>query len=116
MSNEEASEVFKIADTVILPYKKSYYAQSGVLNLSIGYEKPLVVTNVGGIGEAVTNYNLGTVVEPENTDAMRNGIIKLFEDHSDVYGFKRYKEENSWDRVAEKYIKIYEGLLCSKRF
>jgi glycosyltransferase involved in cell wall biosynthesis len=116
MSNEEASEVFKIADTVILPYKKSYYAQSGVLNLSIGYEKPLVVTNVGGIGEAVTNYNLGTVVEPENTDAMRNGIIKLFENHSDVYGFKRYKEENSWDRVAEKYIKIYEGLLCSKRF
>lgn len=116
MSNEEASEVFKIADAIILPYKKSYYAQSGVLNLAIGYEKPSVVTDVGGIGETVKNYNIGTVVEPENTDAIRNGIIKLFENHSNEYGFMRYKEENSWDRVVKKYIKIYEGLLCLQRF
>jgi D-inositol-3-phosphate glycosyltransferase len=112
--DREIPDLFKVADAVILPYKNTFHAQSGILNLAIGYEKPVVVTNVGGIGEIVKNYNLGIVVEPENSGALRKGIIQLFESQPNLHGFKRYKEENSWDRIADEYIKIYEGLLCSQ--
>jgi glycosyltransferase involved in cell wall biosynthesis len=111
--DREIPDLFKAADAVILPYKNTFHAQSGILNLAIGYEKPLVVTNVGGVGEIVRKYNLGIVVEPENSSALKNGIIQLFESQHNPYGFKRYKEENSWDRIAVEYIRIYEGLLYS---
>ena len=112
ISEDEASEVFKIADAVILPYKRTFHAQSGVLNLAIGYEKPCVVSDVGGIGETVRNYGLGVVVEPESSEDLMRGIKRLF-NNAQSYGFKRYKEENSWDRVAglliEKYKKMAVG-------
>lgn len=111
--DREVPDLFKVADAVILPYKNTFHAQSGILNLAIGYEKPVVVTDVGGVGEMVSKYNLGIVVEPENSSALGNGIIQLFESQHNLYGFKRYKEENSWDRIAVEYIKIYEDLLCS---
>ncbi len=54
-TDEEVAEVFKIADTVIFPYKKTFHAQSGVLNLAIGYEKPCVVSDVGAMGKRLEN-------------------------------------------------------------
>jgi glycosyltransferase involved in cell wall biosynthesis len=109
----ETSEVFKIADAVVLPYKKSFYAQSGVLNLAVGYEKPSVVSDVGGMGETVKEYNLGTVVESENPRALVEGILTLFRrpDRKTDFDFARYKKVNNWDSVVEKLISLYNDLV-----
>jgi D-inositol-3-phosphate glycosyltransferase len=111
--DKEVSEVFKIADAVILPYKKSFYAQSGVLNLAVGYEKPSVVSDVGGIGETVNQYNIGIVVRPEDTGALRQGIVSLFEklDKKADFNFAKYKSENNWDSAAEKLVSAYNNLM-----
>jgi glycosyltransferase involved in cell wall biosynthesis len=112
ISDEETAGFFKMADAVILPYKRSFHAQSGILNLAAGFDKPCVVSDVGGLAELVRDYNMGVVVDPEDADALREGIIRLFENQNTVfYGFQKYKEENSWDRAAEKYIEIYKRLL-----
>ena len=110
ITEEEAAEVFKIADTVVLPYRKSFHAQSGVLNLAIGYEKPCVVSDVGGIGETVRNYDLGIVVQPENMEDLQKGIIRVFEDNI-KFGFDKYKNDNNWDRVCDNLISTYEELM-----
>lgn len=110
ITNEEAAEVFKVVDAVILPYKKSFHAQSGILNLAIDYEKPCVVSDVGGIGETVKRYELGVVVEPENVEALKNGIETLFEEKKE-FNFEKYKRENSWEKYCEKLIAVYEELL-----
>ena len=109
ISDEEAAEVFKIADAVILPYKKWFYAQSGVLNLAAGYEKPCVASDVGGIGEMVKEYNLGVVVRPEDSEDLKQGIISLFENRQ-PFGFDRYKKEKNWDQVADLLVKAYNSL------
>jgi glycosyltransferase involved in cell wall biosynthesis len=111
--SEEAAEIFKIADALILPYKKTFHAQSGVLNLAIGYEKPCVVSDVGGIGETVKKYNLGVTVTPENPSDLISGVIRLFARGNPCYGFKRYKQENSWQEVARKLISEYESEITS---
>lgn len=110
ITDEEASEVFMVADAIILPYKKTFHAQSGVLNLAIGYEKPCVVTDVGGIGETVREYNLGIVVKPEDVEALKKGIATLFKDEKH-FGFDSCKEDNSWEKVCDKLIGVYEELL-----
>jgi len=76
-TDKEALEVFKIADVVVPPHKKSFHAQSSVLNLAIGYEKPCIVSDVGGIGETVRRYDLGIVVEPESISELKEGIPQL---------------------------------------
>ena len=112
ISDEETAGFFKIADAVILPYKRSFHAQSGILNLAAGFDKPCVVSDVGGLAELVRDYNMGVVVDPEDADALREGIIRLFENKNTAsFGFQKYREENSWDRAAEKYIDIYKRLL-----
>jgi glycosyltransferase involved in cell wall biosynthesis len=112
ISNEEVSDVFRIADAVVLPYKKSFHAQSGVLHLSIGYEKPCIVSDVGAIGATVRNYDLGLVVKAEDPAAFRNGIISLFDrlDKKSLFNFRKCKEDNNWDKVAHKVISAYNEL------
>jgi D-inositol-3-phosphate glycosyltransferase len=109
--DEEAAEFLKMADAVVLPYKRSFHAQSGVLNLAAGLDRPCVVSDVGGLRELVDEYRLGVVVPPEDADALREGIIRLFEDRPASYGFQEYRDDNSWDSAAEKYVEIYRGLL-----
>jgi glycosyltransferase involved in cell wall biosynthesis len=113
VSSEEAADIFTIADAVILPYRKSFHAQSGVLNLAVGYEKPCVVSDVGGIGETVREYNLGVVVRAEDPAALISGITRLFTDGTVSCGFKRYKRENSWQEVARRLIIEYEAETAS---
>jgi glycosyltransferase involved in cell wall biosynthesis len=105
---EEIEGFFGLADAVILPYRSSFHAQSGVLNLSVGYEKPCIVSDVGGMGEVVRQYALGIVVPPDNPYPLAEGIIRLFKSNLS-YGFSRYKEDNNWDKYAEKLIEIYSG-------
>lgn len=112
ISDEDASEIFRIADAIVLPYKKSYRAQSGVLHLSIGHERPCIVSDIGAISETVRNYDLGLSVAPEDADALREGVLSLFEKLNKKYtfDFKGFKKDNSWDKIADKIISAYEDL------
>ncbi len=50
------------ADVVIQPYRNA--TQSGVTPLAYHFEKPMIVTNVGGLPSLVPNEKAGLVVEP----------------------------------------------------
>ncbi|MES1221438.1 MAG: glycosyltransferase, partial [Bacteroidota bacterium] len=51
------------ADAVIQPYRNA--TQSGVTPLAYYFEKPMVVTNVGGLPSLVPDQKAGIVVEPD---------------------------------------------------
>jgi glycosyltransferase involved in cell wall biosynthesis len=108
--DKKIREFFELADAIVLPYRASFHAQSGVLNLAIGYNKPCIVTDVGGVGEIVKTYNLGTVVKPENVEALKTGIIEHFSKKDFDFGFDKYKKDHTWDVVVQKLIKIYQKL------
>jgi glycosyltransferase involved in cell wall biosynthesis len=52
LPESKVAELFKICDLVVLPYKE-FEASSGVATVGVFYEKPLVVTNVGGLPDMV---------------------------------------------------------------
>ena len=64
------------ADFIIQPYKNA--TQSGVTPLAYHFEKPMLVTNVGGLADTVPNLKTGIVVEP-NIQAITKGIKTLYE-------------------------------------
>jgi glycosyltransferase involved in cell wall biosynthesis len=72
VDDDELEAFVKGADVVVLPYRRS--SQSGPLHLAMGCGLPVVVTSVGGLVEAVADYEGAVVVEPANVADLTNGI------------------------------------------
>ncbi|MDP4265145.1 MAG: glycosyltransferase [Bacteroidota bacterium] len=64
------------ADTVIQPYRNA--TQSGVTPLAYYFEKPMIVTNVGGLPSLVPHDKVGLVVEPDPL-SLANGILRFYQ-------------------------------------
>jgi glycosyltransferase involved in cell wall biosynthesis len=63
------------ADFVIQPYRNA--TQSGVTPLAYHFEKPMLVTNVGGLPALVPDDKVGVVAEPNEQD-VADKILKLY--------------------------------------
>jgi len=100
--NSEVRHYFCAADLVVQPYKHA--TQSGVTQVAYHFNKPMVVTNVGGLAELVPNGEVGYVVTPEPqtiADAILNfyssGEAGKFEDN-----IQKYKQRFSWSTFIEE--------------
>ncbi|MBP5677423.1 MAG: glycosyltransferase [Bacteroidales bacterium] len=76
--DNEVNRYFCSADLVVQPYKTA--TQSGVSQIAYHFEKPMVVTNVGGLPEIVPDGKCGFVVEP-NAQAVADAIVRYFEEN-----------------------------------
>ena len=54
------------AAVVVLPYR--HIESSGVLATALGYGRPVVVTDVGSLGDTVRELDAGAVVPPEDPE------------------------------------------------
>lgn len=98
----EVEKFFAAADLVVLPYESA--TQSGIVQIAYGFEKPVVVTNVGGLPEVVTDGKTGYVVEAKNSSALAEGIVKFFrKERAEVFHahIVEEAEKYSWDRMTE---------------
>lgn len=64
------------ADAVIQPYRNA--TQSGVTPLAYHFDKPMVVTNVGGLPDLVPHEKAGLVVSPDPT-AIADGLLRFYQ-------------------------------------
>jgi len=74
--NSDVRYYLSAADFVIQPYRNA--TQSGVTPLAYYFEKPMLVTNVGGLPAFVRNKKVGIITEP-NSEALAEGILTLYE-------------------------------------
>lgn len=75
--DSEVKYFFCASDLVVQPYKST--TQSGVTQIAYHFNKPMVVTNVGGLAELCPDGKVGYVVPPNPND-IANAIIKFFEE------------------------------------
>jgi glycosyltransferase involved in cell wall biosynthesis len=59
--DDKVASYFSAADLVVQPYKHA--TQSGVTQICYHFEKPMLVTNVGGLPEIVPHQKVGYVVD-----------------------------------------------------
>ncbi len=64
------------SDVVVQPYRNA--TQSGVTPLAYHFEKPMIVTNVGGLPSLVPDGKVGLVCEP-NADSLATAINKFYQ-------------------------------------
>ena len=75
ISDSEVRYYLSAADFVIQPYRNA--TQSGVTPLAYHFEKPMLVTNVGGLPSLVPDGKVGLVAEP-NPESIANKIVELY--------------------------------------
>jgi glycosyltransferase involved in cell wall biosynthesis len=104
IDNSEVKYYLSAADFVIQPYKNA--TQSGVTPLAYHFEKPMLVTSVGGLANLVPHMEVGIVTEP-NADSIAAGIMKLYE-LGETHFLKHLCEEKkkfSWEHLTTAIIK-----------
>ncbi|MDQ7041100.1 MAG: glycosyltransferase [Rhodothermus sp.] len=72
----EVAWYFSAADLIVQPYLSA--TQSGVVPMAFHFERPVVVTAVGGLPEVVPHEVAGFVVPPGNTAALAEAIVRFF--------------------------------------
>jgi len=107
IKDEEVSLFFSISDLIVQPYKSA--TQSGVTQIAYHFEKPMLVTDVGGLREIVTDGRCGYVVSPVAAD-ITTAIIDFYDnarEKSFTEGIIQEKEKFSWTRMTSSILKIF---------
>jgi glycosyltransferase involved in cell wall biosynthesis len=91
---------FCAADVVIQPYRTA--TQSGVTPLAYHFEKPMIVTNVGGLPGLVPHKKVGLVCEPD-AGSIVESIILFYQmgEQSFIPHIQAEKEKYSWKNLTQ---------------
>ena len=98
---------FGAADLIVQPYKSA--TQSGVTQVAFHFEKPMLVTNVGGLGEIVHDHQMGYACEP-SAEAIAEDLLDYFtnnrlEDYTSY--LQKEKIKYAWSNMTVAFLKIY---------
>lgn len=111
ISMKEMIGLIKGSMFVVCPYKDA--TQSGIVQMSLSSDKPLIVTNVGALPYAVKDGEYGIVVPPSDVNALADAILRLANDTNMLNRFcnnirSNWKTAMSWGPVVDDYIALYQ--------
>ena len=103
----EVKFYFSASDAVVLPYKSA--TQSGIVQVAVNFCKPVIATNVGGIGEVIEDGKTGFVVEKENPEKLAQAIIRFYKENKEkefTSNMKSLKEKYSWQNFVKGMFEL----------
>lgn len=108
INDDEVKYFFCASELVIQPYRDA--TQSGVTQIAFHFEKPMIVTDVGGLREIVPHGICGYVVNPDSrsiSDAIFDYIVN---GRSETYaaGVRQEKSKFTWNRMTATIKEIYK--------
>lgn len=97
---------FGAADLIVQPYKTA--TQSGVTQVAFHFEKPMLVTNVGGLGEIVHDHKMGYACAPNAEDIAEDLMDYYQNKRQEAYTAYLQKEKTkyAWSNMTRAFIKI----------
>ncbi len=114
--NEKIPEHYRNCDLFVLPSISSSQEGFGIVLLeAMACGKPVVSTNIVGAAEDIRNYNTGIVVEPMDTKALADAIVRILQDKKEakgmgVNGRKLVEDKYSWARISKSVERVYNSL------
>lgn len=97
---------FGAADLIVQPYKTA--TQSGVTQVAFHFEKPMLVTNVGGLGEIVHDHKMGYACEP-TAEAIAADLLDYYQqDRQEAYTayVRKEKTKYAWSNMTRAFVKV----------
>lgn len=103
----EVGRYFCAADIVVQPYKHA--TQSGVTQIGYHFNKPMLVTKVGGLSEIIPDGKVGYVVEP-NVTAIADALVDFFDEKREATMSENAQSEKgkySWRSMADEILRVF---------
>lgn len=107
--DNEVGNYFCAADMVVQPYKTA--TQSGVTQIAYHFNKPMLVTDVGGLKEMIPNNVVGYVVEP-NAASVANAIVDFYTNNKEVEfvkGVEIEKQKYAWSNMTKTLLSLLDA-------
>ncbi|MGA9116839.1 MAG: glycosyltransferase [Bacteroidota bacterium] len=98
---ERVGTVFAASDVVALPYLSA--SQSGIAQLAYNFERPVIASDTGGLGEIVVEGRTGFLVPPGDAEALAGRITDYFREGKEeefTCGVRAEKPKYTWANVA----------------
>jgi glycosyltransferase involved in cell wall biosynthesis len=113
---EEVGRLVRTANVVVLPYESG--TASGVLQVAHAFERPVIVTQVGSVHEAVSDGVTGLVVPAGDRCALTQAMVKLLIDKClaeamGIEGAQVAAQRWGWPTIARQVLATTRAL-CAK--
>ena len=108
--DEEVNLYFSAADMIVQPYKSA--TQSGVTQIGYHFNKPMLVTNVGGLAEIIPDGKIGYVVEPDS-EKVADALVDFYENERMAefeVNIVEEKKKFSWTNMANTFLSVYDQM------
>ena len=66
--DENVKYLFSACDCLVLPYNNA--TQSGIIQIAYHFDKPVIATDIGGLGEVIVDGKTGLLIPPKNIKAI----------------------------------------------
>lgn len=112
--DQDVAAYFCASDIVVQPYKSA--TQSGITQIAYHFNKPMIVTNVGGLPEMVPNGKVGYVVDTVPKQ-IADAIVDYYENNREDAFTAHVMEEKkkySWEVMLMEIVTLYEELIKNK--
>lgn len=114
INDEDVRLFFSGADLVVQPYKSA--TQSGVTQIAFHFDKPMLVTDVGGLKEIVPHGKCGYVVQPD-PEIIADAIVDYFENgRKSAFSecVRKEKEKFSWNKTTDAVTEVFYKCLLKQ--
>jgi D-inositol-3-phosphate glycosyltransferase len=104
--NSEVANYFSAADMVVQTYLSA--TQSGVTQIAYYYNKPMLVTDVGGLAELVPTGKVGYVCSQDSSQ-IANAISDFYQNQREanfVAGVSSEKAKFTWEYLTQELFSI----------
>lgn len=103
--DNEVKNYLCAADTVVQPYRSA--TQSGVSPLAYHFEKPMIVTNVGGLPALVPHEKAGLVTEP-TPGKIADSILRFYQLGEEFFipHLRIEKQKYSWATMVSSIFQL----------
>ncbi len=111
-------EILKSIDLFVLPTLQEALGTSFLEAMAMG--KPVIGTNVDGVGEVIENGRNGYLVEPNNPSALAETIIKALQDKDGartmgIEGRKMVRQNYTVEKMYKSMYALYSSLMEGER-
>ena len=106
--NEDVVNYFCASDIVVQPYRSA--TQSGVSMIAYNFNKPMILTNVGGLSDYVSHGQDGYLVDVK-VEAIVASLVDFYQfsrEDKFVQAIKQKKSRYSWSSLCDNFNKLYE--------
>ena len=108
--SEQVKYYFCAADLIAQPYRSA--TQSGITQIAYHFERPMLVTNIGGLPEIVEDGKVGYVVAPDANE-ISNAIHAFYQENKEAefaVNVREGKKRFAWSTFIEGLLDLVKSV------